>query len=114
MFNVLDYIVNKCNNTVHRTIKRRLIEVPSGFYAEYSEDDNEKDPKFKVADRVRISKYKKHFAKGYMKSWSELSIISKIKNTVPWTYFISDFNGEKMDGSFYEKELQKTSQENLE
>ena len=72
MFNVLDDIVNKYNNTVHRTIKRRLIEVPSGFYAEYSEDDNEKDPKFKVADRVRISKYKKLFAKGYMKSWSEL------------------------------------------
>ena len=114
MFNVLDDIVNKYNNTVHRTIKRRLIEVPSGFYAEYSEDDDEKDPKFKVADRVRISKYKKLFAKGYMKSWSELFIISKIKNTVPWTYFISDFNGEKIDGSFYEKELQKSSQENLE
>ena len=114
MFNVLDDIVNKYNNTVHRTIKRRLIEVPSGFYAECSEDDNEKDPKFKVADRVRISKYKKLFAKGYMKSWSELFIISKIKNTVPWTYFISDFNGEKIDGRFYEKELQKSSQENLE
>ena len=38
-------------------------------------------------------------------------IISKIKNTVPWTYFISDLNSEPITGSFYEKELQKTSQE---
>ena len=65
----------------------------------------------KAGDRVRISKYKNIFAKGYTQNWSEeVSIISKIKNTVPWTYVISDLNGEKIDWTFYEKELQKTNQ----
>ena len=61
---------------------------------------------FKVGDHVRISKYKNIFAKGYTSNWSkEIFVISKIKNTVPWTYVI---------GSFYKKELQKISQEKLE
>ena len=64
-FDVLDNIVNKYNNTVHRTIKMKPIDVISDSYAEYNEDSNKKDPKFKVGDRVRISKYKKFFAKGY-------------------------------------------------
>ena len=75
------------------------------------EDFNKKDPKFKVSDHVRISKYKNIFAKGYTPNWSEeVFVINKIKNTVPWTYAISDLNGEEITGSFYEKELQKTSQ----
>ena len=111
-FDVLDDIVNKYNNTVHRTIKMKPIDVTSDSYAEYNEDSNEKDPKFKVGDRVRISKYKNIFAKGYSQTWSEeVFIISKIKNTVSWTYVISDLNGEPIAGSFYEKILQKTSQE---
>ena len=61
---------------------------------------------------VRISKYKDIFAKGYTQNWSEeIFIIIKIKNTVPWTYVISDLNGERIDGIFYEKELQKTNQQ---
>ena len=64
-FDVLDDIVNKYNNTVHRTIKMKPLDVTSDFYAEYNEDSNEKDPKFKVGDRVRISKYKGIFAKVY-------------------------------------------------
>ena len=64
-FGVLDNIFNKYNNTVHRTIKMKPIVVMSGCYAEYSEGSNEKDPKFKVCDRARISKYKNIFAKGY-------------------------------------------------
>ena len=61
---------------------------------------------------VRISKYKNIFAKGYTQNWSEeIFIIIKIKNTVPWTYVISDLNGERIDGIFYEKELQKTNQQ---
>ena len=72
---------------------------------------NNKDPKFKVGDYVRISKYKNIFAKGYMPNWSEeVFISSKIKNTVPWTYIINDLNGEEIIGTFYEKELQKTNQ----
>ena len=70
-----------------------------------------KNPKFKVGDNVRISKYKNIFVKGYTPNWSEeVFVINKIKNTVPWTYAISDLNGEQITGSFYVKELQKTSQ----
>ena len=60
-FDVLDDIVDKCNNTVHRTIKMKPIDVMGDFYAEYNEDFNKKDPKFKVGDHVRISKYKNIF-----------------------------------------------------
>ena len=110
-FNVLDDVVNKYNYTVHRTIKMKTIDVTSDSYAEYNEDSNEKNPKFKVGDRVRISKYKNIFAKGYTQNWSEeVFVVSKIKNTVPWTYVVSDLNGEEITGSFYEKELQKTNQ----
>ena len=70
-----------------------------------------KGPKFKVGDHVRISKYKNIFAKGCAPNWSEeIFIVSKTENTVPWTYVISDLNGEEIARSFYEKELQKTNQ----
>ena len=102
---MLDNINNKHNNTVHKTIKMKPIDVTSDFYAEYRENSNEKDPKFKVGDHVRIENI---FAKGYIPNWSEeVFVVSKIKNTVPWTYVISYLNGEFITGSFYEKELQK-------
>ena len=64
---------------------------------------------------MRISRYKNVFAKGYNPNWSEeVFVIKKIKNTVPWTYVISDLNGEEIVGSFYEKELKKTNQKSLE
>ena len=111
-FDVLDDIVNKCNNTVHMTIKMKPIDVTDDFHAEYNEDFNKKVPKFKVGVRVRVSKYKNIFDKGYTPNWSEeIFIVSKNKNKVPWTYVISDLNGEEITGSFYEKKLQKTSQE---
>ena len=82
------------------------IDVNSDSYAEYNLGSNEKDPKFKVGDHMRISKYTNIFAKGYTPNWSEeVFVVSKIKNTVPWTYVISDFNGEDIVGTFYEKEL---------
>ena len=56
-FHVLDDIVNKSSNTVHRSIKMKPINVTSDSYAEYNEDFNQKDPKFKVGDHVRILKY---------------------------------------------------------
>ena len=88
------------------------IDVISDSYAEYNEDTNEKDPKFKVGDHVRISKYKNIFAKGYNQNWSEeVLITTKIKDTVPWTYAICDLNGEPITGSFFGKQLKKTSQE---
>ena len=110
-FNVLDDIVNKYNNTVHRTIKMKPVDVTDDSFAEYNEESNKRNPKFKVGDHVRISKYKNIFAKGYAPNWSEeIFVTKKIKNTVPWTYSISDLNGEQIIGSFYEKELQKTNQ----
>ena len=99
-FDVLDDIVNKYNNTVHRTIKMKPIGVTSDSYAEYNGDSNEKDPKFKVDDHVRISKYKHIFAKGYTQNWSEEVFFgSKIKDTVWWTSVISDLNGEPITGT---------------
>ena len=55
-FDVLDIIVDKYNNTVYRSIKMKPVDVTSDFYAEYNEDANEKDTKFKVGDHIRISK----------------------------------------------------------
>ena len=72
---------------------------------------NDKDPKFKVGDHVRISKYKYTFAKGYSTNQSEeVFAIKEVKNTVPWPYAISDLNGNKIIGTFCGKELQKTNQ----
>ena len=72
---------------------------------------NDKDPKFKGGDHVRISKYKNIFPKGYTLNWSEeVFFVSKIKNTVPWTYVINDIDGEEIIGTIYGKELQKTNQ----
>ena len=90
---VLDDIVNKYNNTVHKTIKMKPIDVIDDSFAEYNKDSNKKDPKFKVGDHVRISKYKNIFAKRYAPNWSEeVFVINKINNTVPWIYAISDLN----------------------
>ena len=80
------------------------IDVTSGSYAEYSEDSNVTMPKFKVGDHVRISKYKSIFAAGYTQNWlEEVFAVSKIRDTVPWTYIISDLNGGKFAVSFHEK-----------
>ena len=111
-FDVLDEIVSKYNNTVHRIIKMKPIDVTSDSYPEYNENSNKKDLKFKIGDFARVSKYKNVFAKGYAPNWSEeVFVVNKIKNTVPWTYVINELNGEEIAGSFYEKELQKASQE---
>ena len=109
-FDVLGDIDDKYNNTVYRTIKMKPIDVTNDSYVEYNKDFNKRDPKFKFGDHVRISKYKNIFAKGYTPNLSEeVFVISNIENIVPWTYIISDLNGEKITGSFYEKELQMTN-----
>ena len=85
-FDVLHDIVSKYNNTVHRTIKMKPIEVTDDSYADHNENSNKKDPKFKLGDNVRISKYESIFAEGYTPNWSdEVFVLNKIKNTVPWT-----------------------------
>ena len=111
---MLGDIVNKYNNTVHRTIKMKSIDITSDSYADYNEDSNKKDPKLKVGNHVKISKYRNIFAKWYTPNWSEEAfVVSKTKNTVPWTDVTSDLNGEPSIGSLYEKELQKTSHEKI-
>ena len=106
----LDDIVNEYNNAYHTTIKMKPIDVKDNTYINIDKEVNDKDPKFKVGDHVRISKYKNIFAKGYAPNWSEeIFVIKEIKNTFPWTYVINDLNGEEIIGTFYEKELQKTN-----
>ena len=113
-FDVLDDIVNKCNNTVHRTIKMKSIDVASNSYAACSEDSNEKEPTFRVGDHVRVSKYKNIFAKGYTQNCSEeVFVVSKIKDTVPSTYVISDLNGEPLLELFMKENCKKLVKKNL-
>ena len=107
----LDDIVDEYNNTYHRTIKMKPVDVKDNTYIDFKEEVNDKDHKFKVGDHVRISKYKNIFPKGYTPNWSEdVFVISEIENTVPWTYVINDLNGKEITETFYEDELQKTNQ----
>ena len=87
-------LVDEYNNAYHGTIKMKLIDVKDNTYIDFEKEVNDKDSKFKVGGHVRISKYKNMFAKGYLPNWSEeVYVISKIKNSVPWTYVINDLNG---------------------
>ena len=107
-YDVLDDVVNKYNNTKHSTIKMKPIDVKNNKRV-YTDEHNEKDSRFKVGDRVRISRYKNIFAKGYTPNWSkEIFFIDKINDTVPYTYNLKDLNDEETIGSFYDKELQKS------
>ena len=103
-YDVLDNVVSEYNNTKHSTIKMKPIDVKDNKRV-YIDEHNEKDSRFKVGDRVRISKFKNIFAKGYTPNCSkEIFIVEKINDTVPNTYNIS----EEIIGSFYDKELQKS------
>ena len=94
-YDVLDDAVNKYNNTKHSTIKTKPIDVGDNNKRVYIDEHNEKDSRFKVGDRVRISKFKNKFAKGYTPNWSkEIFIVDKINDTVPYTYNLKDLNDE--------------------
>ena len=108
----LDDMVSEYNNTYDRTIKMKAVDVKDNTYIDFKKEVNDKVPKFKVDDHVRISNYKNVFAKGYTPNWSEeVFVIKKVKNTVPWAYVINDLNGEEIIETFFEKELQKTNQQ---
>ena len=110
----LDDIVNNHNNTDHSTIKQKPVDIKSCTYLDSSKEINDKNPKFKIGDIVRISKYKTIFAKDYTPNWfDEVFVIKKVKNTVSWTYVVNDLNREEIVGTFHEKELQKTNQKEL-
>ena len=116
-YDVLDDIVNKYNTTKHSTIKMKPIDVKDNKRV-YIDEHNEKDTtkssslersRFKVGDRVRISKFKNIFAKEYTPNWSrEIFIANKINDTVPYTYNLKDLNDEEIIGSFCDRELQKS------
>ena len=117
-YDVLDDVVNEHNNTKHNAIKMKPKYVKddttkSSAIARnkrvYTDEHNKKDSRFKVGDRVRISKFKNIFAKGYTPNWSkEIFIVNKINDTVPYTYNLKDLNDEEIIGSFYDRELQKS------
>ena len=112
----LDNIVNEYNNRYHGKVQIKPVDVKDNTYIDSMEllRSNDKDPKFKVGNHVKISKYKNIFAKGYTANWpEEVFVIKKVKNTVPWTYVINDLNGDEIIGAFYEKELQKTNQQEV-
>ena len=108
-YDVLDDVVHKYNNTKHSTIKMKPIDVGNNKRV-YIDEHNEKRSRFKVGDRVRISKFKNIFAKGYTPpNWSsEIFIVDKVNDTAPYTYNLKDLNDEEILGSFYDRELQKT------
>ena len=102
-------IVRKFNKTKVQSLF--IDNLKWSTYIDSSKEINVIDTKFKVGDIVRISKYKNIFAKGYVPNWSEeIFVIKNVKNTVPWTYVISDLKGKDIVGTFYEKELQNTNQ----
>ena len=111
----LDDIVNEYNNTYHRTIKMKPIDVKDNTYIDFKKEVNDKDPKFKVGDHVRISKHKNIFAKGYTPNWTEdVFVIKKVKNTVPWTYIINDPNGDEIIECFMKKNYKSLINKNLD
>ena len=101
----LNKLVDQYNNTYHHSINKKPINADYSALTEKIET-NPKAPKFKVNDRVRITKYKNIFSKGYTENWSrEIFIIDSVFKNNQWSYKIKDLNGEKIIGSFYEKEL---------
>jgi hypothetical protein len=110
---MLERLIGEYNKTFHRTIRMTPIEcskikkhemkIPHKILSK---------PKFKLGDKVRISRTKGVFEKGYLPNWSEaIYLIHKVKRTSPVTYILKDTAGEVLEGSFYENELQKTKQE---
>ena len=111
----LDDIANKYNNTYHKTIKIKPVDVNPTMHIDFNKENNKEGPKFKVGDQIRISKCKNIFAKVYISNWSEEAfVIKKVKNTVPWTYVISDLNGEETVRMFYKRISKKEIKKGLE
>ena len=118
-YNVLDELVNNYNNKYHSTIKMTPIEGSKKINEKkikniYNFEITKKLGKFKIGDKVRISLEKNIFEKGYETNWTqEIFVIYDIKySNVPY-YYLKDLNNEKLQGTFYEQELQKTKQDDL-
>ena len=110
----LNATVNEYNNTYHRTIKMKPVYVKDDPYINVGKEVDNKDPKLKVGDHVRIWKYKNIFATGYTPNRTEeFFAIKKIKNAVPWTYIINDEEWLSIIGTLYEKDLQKNKSKKI-
>src|SRR5688572_20565395 len=117
--NILDEMVNNYNNTRHSSIKMTPVKASMKVNEKvvwmnlYGDEISEPIvPKFSAGDKVRITKKKNVFEKGYTPRWTEeMFAVSEVQYTNPPTYKITDYNGEEIKGSFYEQELQKTTQE---
>ena len=111
----LEDIVNKYSNTYHSTIKVKPVDVKLNTYINSSREINDEDPSFKIGDIVRILKYKNIFEKFCVPNWSEeVFMIKKVKNTLPWTYVISDTKGEEFLQRFTKKKCKKQIRKSLE
>ena len=111
----LQELIDKYNNSPHRGIQKYT---PYQVYREgqlidtIPEKPNAKPPKFKVGDKVKISKQLGVFSRGFKPKWQpEIFEVVHIKKTIPYMYVIKDMKGEVIDGAFYEEELQKTIQD---
>ena len=114
-YNIIDKLVNEYNNKYHRTIKMTPVEASKKINENkikqiYNFEKTNKIAKFKIGDHVRISLNKNIFEKSYETNWTEeIFVIYDIKySNVPY-YYLKDLNDEKLDGTFYEQELQKTN-----
>ena len=118
-YNILDELLNNYNNKYHSTVKMTPVEASKKINEKkikniYNFEKTKKPGKFKIGDRVRISLEKNIFEKSYETNWTEeIFEIYDIKySNVPY-YYLKDLNNEKLDGTFYEQELQKTKQDDL-
>lgn len=113
---ILKNILHTYNHTKHRTTKMRPVDVNSNnlLSTVYNHTKVFTKGKFKVGDQVRISKHKHAFEKGYTPNWTtEIFTINKVNVTSPITYLLNDFQGQLIQGAFYEMELQKTTHPNV-
>ena len=107
----LDDKVNQYNNKYHRKIEINPVDVKSNTYINSVKKINNKDPKFKIGDIARISKFKKILQKAMFQiSLKKLLLLQKLKILFPGHMLIRDLKGEEIVGTLYEKELQKTNQ----
>ena len=90
------------------------VDVEDNTYIDFKKEVNDKNPKLKVGDHLRIPKYKNILAKGYTPNWSEeVFVIKKVKNTIPWTYVISDLTVKKLLEHFMKKNYKLLINKNL-
>ena len=98
--NKLNDIVDKNNNTYHRTIKTKPVDKKPSAYTDSSKEINDEDPKLEFGDIIRISKYKNILQNLCSKLVWRNFVIKKVKNAVPWRYVISDLKGKEIVGTF--------------